>query len=86
MKQNRVHLTPVYDHVCSAITPSASVAYTSDKLFQINTVPSRLLTQLSLVNTLMIARTSSNLVADRSEAGRRPVADQLARASSLLES
>jgi len=33
-----------------------------------------------------IARTCSNLVADRSEAGRRPAADLLACASSLLAS
>jgi len=48
MKQNRVHLTPVYDPVCSVITPSASVAYTSDKLFQINTV-------LSFINPIKLS-------------------------------
>jgi len=34
--------------------------------------------------TLSWSQTSPKLVADRSEAGRRPVADLLARASSLL--
>ena len=39
--------------------------------------------QLRAIST---RRDSSNLLADRFEAGRRPVADLLARASSLLAS